>query len=106
VADMFRVDPQRLTAVREAYDKALDELITQLNALGQVGHIETPWLGDDVSDKVKAHYNSTVMGPDRGAYQAMQTYRDELKAVRDQVAEMERAYLAGESTAADVMPRT
>jgi hypothetical protein len=104
---MFRVNPQRLTAVREAYDNALNELSQQLGELGQVGHIKTPWLGDDVSDKVKAHYNSTVMGSDRsGAYQAMQTYRDELKAVRDQVAEMERAYLAGESTAADVMPRT
>jgi hypothetical protein len=106
VADMFRVDPQRLTTVREAYDKAIDELGKQLDQLGRAGHVETPWLGDDVSDKVKAHYNSTVMGPDRGAYQAMLRYGIELQAVRDQVAEMERAYLAGESTAADVMPRT
>jgi hypothetical protein len=107
VADMFRVDPQRLTAVREAYDKALNELNQQLNQLEQAGHIDGRWLGDDVSDKVKAHYNSTVMGPDNGgAYQAMRKYEIELGAVRDQVAEMERAYLAGESTAADVMPRT
>ena len=106
MADMFRVDPQRLTTVREAYDKAIDELGKQLDQLGKAGHIDGRWLGDDVSDKVKAHYNSTVMGPDNGgAYQAMRRYEIELGAVRDQVAEMERAYLAGESTATGVMPR-
>jgi hypothetical protein len=102
MADMFRVDPTRLTAVREAYDKALDELRPQLEELSQVGHVDAPWLGDDVSEAVRVHYNTTVMGPDAGgAYQAMRKYEAELRAVRDQFAEMERAYLAGESTNVD-----
>jgi hypothetical protein len=101
VADMFRVEPQRLTAVRDAYDKALDELRKQLDDLRKVGFVMNPWLGDDVSREVKDLYNSAVMESPLGAYQAMRTYEKELAAVRDQFAEMERAYLAGESTNVD-----
>jgi hypothetical protein len=98
---MFRVDPSRLTAVREAYEKALDELSAQLDQLAKAGHVNAPWLGDDVSEAVRVHYNVTVMESPLGAYQAMRTYEKELAAVRDQFAEMERAYLAGESTNVD-----
>jgi hypothetical protein len=101
VSDLLRVDPGRLTAVRDAYDKALNELVLQLDELGDVGHVHTPWLGDDVSNEVKDHYNSTVMGSKLGAYQAMRQYEAELKAVRDQFAEMEQAYLAAETANAD-----
>jgi hypothetical protein len=101
VADMFQVDPQRLTAVREAYDKALDELGPQLDNLRYAGFVQNPWMGDDVSEAVRVHYNGTVMESPLGAYQAMRTYEKELAAVRDQFAEMERAYLAGESTNVD-----
>jgi hypothetical protein len=101
VADMFRVEPQRLTAVREAYDKALNELGQQLDGLLDAGFVRTPWLGDDVSEAVRVHYNGAVMESPLGAYQAMRKYEIELKAVRDQFAEMERAYLAGESTNVD-----
>jgi hypothetical protein len=105
VSDIVRVDPHRLTAVREAYEKALDELTLQLDELGDVGHIQTPWLGDDVSNEVKDRYNATVMGSPLGAYQAMRQYEAELKAVRDQFAAMERAYLAAESANVDRAPR-
>ncbi len=101
MADMFRVDPARLTVVREAYEKALDELSAQLDQLGKTGHVNAPWLGDDVSEAVRVHYNGAVMESPLGAYQAMRKYEAELRAVRDQFAEMERAYLAGESTNVD-----
>jgi uncharacterized protein YukE len=97
MSDMLRVDPHRLTAVRESYDKAIDELVLQLDELGEAGHIEIPWLGDSVSNEVVAHYNSMVMGSDLGTYQAMRKYEIELKAIRDQFAQMEQAYLATEN---------
>jgi hypothetical protein len=106
MSDVLRVNPDRLTAVREAYDKALNELGIQLNDLGQAGHIDTPWLGDTASEAVRVHYNNTVMAQDKpGAYRAMRLYEDELKAIRDHVAEMERAYLAGERAVEERTPR-
>jgi hypothetical protein len=105
VSDMLRVDPQRLTAVREAYEKALDELRPQLDHLRYSGFIKIPWLGDGVSEDVRIQYNAKVMESDRGAYQAMRTYEIELKAARDQFAAMEQAYLAAESANADLAPR-
>ncbi|TQM43216.1 hypothetical protein [Pseudonocardia cypriaca] len=95
--DMLRVDPHRLTAAREAYDKALDELEPQLDHLLNAGFIRTPWLGDNVSNEVVARYNSMVMKSDLGTYQAMRRYGIELKAIRDQFAQMEQAYLAAEA---------
>jgi hypothetical protein len=105
VSDMLRVDPQRLTAVREAYDMALDVLRPQLDYLLEAGYIRNPWLRDDVSEAVRVHYNGTVMESPLGAYQAMRKYEDKLKAIRDEFAAMEQAYLAAESTNVDVMPR-
>jgi hypothetical protein len=104
VSEVLRVDPRRLTAVREAYSQALDELRPTLDSLGNVGHINTPWLGDQVSEFVKAEYNAKVMG-DRGAYAAMRQYEIELTAIHDHIAEMEKAYLAGESAVAERTPR-
>jgi hypothetical protein len=108
------VDPQRLTAVRTAYDQALNELGRQLADLFRFGFIRTPWLGDDVSEAVVAHYNNKVMSAaldnnavassGLGAYQAMRRYETELKAIRDQFAQMEQAYLAAESANAE-LPR-
>jgi hypothetical protein len=101
VSDVMRVDPHRLTAVREAYDKALDELRPQLDSLLDAGFIRAPWLGDSVSEDVRVHYNATVMESKLGTYEAMRRYEAELKAIRDQFAEMEQAYLAAESANAD-----
>jgi hypothetical protein len=101
VPDMLRVDPHRLTALREAFDKALNELGSQLTVLAEAGHIRTPWLGDDVSEEVRIEYNAKVMESKLGAYQAMRTYEIELKAARDQFAAMEQAYLAAESVNAN-----
>jgi deferrochelatase/peroxidase EfeB len=97
MSDVLRVDPRRLTAAREAYDKALDELRPQLDHLRYAGLIQTPWFGDRVSNEVKDQYNRTVMESDVGTYQAMRRYEIELKAIRDQFAQMEQAYLATES---------
>jgi hypothetical protein len=97
VPDALRVDPHRITAVREAYDKALDELEPQLDHLLNAGFIRTPWLGDNVSNEVVAHYNSKVMESDLGAYHAMRRYGIELKAIRDQFAQIEQSYAAIEA---------
>jgi hypothetical protein len=105
VSDMLRVDPHRLTAVREAYDKALNELGPQLDSLLDAGFIRTPWLGDDVSDEVVAHYNNTVMNSDLGAYRAMRKYEEELKAIRDRFAQMEQSYPAVESSNTNLQRR-
>jgi uncharacterized protein YukE len=96
VSDELRVDPDRLTAVRKAYDNALNELSDQLDHLRYAGLIQVPWLGDSVSNEVKDRYNETVMTSDRGTYQAMRRYEGELKAIRDQFAQMEQAYIAAE----------
>ena len=96
MSDVLRVDPQRLTAVREAYDKALNELSDQLDHLRYAGLIQVPWLGDRVSNEVKDHYNRKVMESDVGTYQAMRRYEEELKAIRDRFAEAEQTYPAVE----------
>jgi hypothetical protein len=105
VSNLLRVDPQRLTAVREAYDKALSELRPQLDDLAEAGHIKTPWLGDSVSNEVKDTYNRVVMASKSGTYQAMVRYEIELTAIRDHIADMEKAYLAGDSAIAERTPR-
>jgi hypothetical protein len=97
VSDVLRVDAERLTAVREAYDKALNELSDQLDYLRYAGLIQVPWLGDNVSNEVKDHYNKRVMASDVGTYQAMRRYETELKAIRDQFAQIEQSYPAVES---------
>jgi uncharacterized protein YukE len=97
VPDTLLVDPQRLTAVREAYDQALNELGKQLDDLRRVGFVERPWLGDGVSEEVRVQYNGTVMESPLGSYQAMRKYEIELKAIRDQFAQIEQSYPAVES---------
>jgi hypothetical protein len=101
VPDVLQVDPLRLTAVREAYDKALNELGKQLDDLRRVGFVGRPWLGDGVSEDVRGQYNGIVMESPLGAYQAMRKYEAELAAIRDNVAEMEKSYLAAESANPD-----
>jgi hypothetical protein len=97
VSEVLRVNPQRLTAVRTAYDQALNELGKQLADLFRFGFVRAPWLGDDVSKEVVAHYNNAVMSSDLGTYQAMRRYEAELKAIRDQFAQIEQSYPAVES---------
>lgn len=95
--NMLRVDPQRLAAAREAYDKALDELRPQLDHLRYAGLIQISWLGDKVSTEVKDHYNHTVMGSEVGTYHAMLRYEIELRAIRNQFEQIEQSYPAVES---------
>lgn len=88
----LRLSPQALPAMRAAYDRALEELGPELRRLGEVGHMQGPWLGDPVSAQTYEFYNARVMGAPDGPYAALLAYEQELVRVRDRIADMEADY--------------
>jgi hypothetical protein len=60
--------------------------------LGRSGYLPAPWLGDEVSIDVAAHYTHRAMEAPDSSYQALQQYRAELARVHDTLQRMEDHY--------------
>ena len=78
--------------LRTALAKALADLGPSIITLRQNGSLTEPWLGDEVSAEVAAHYTRRAMDDPDSSYQALVAYRDELARVHDTLQRMEDEY--------------
>jgi hypothetical protein len=90
--DVLRLQPQMIPAVRATIRSAIDQLNDAILGLGRRGFLPQPWLGDETSDAVAAHYTNRAMsGPD-SSFNALTLYRAELTRVHDTLQQMEDHY--------------
>ena len=78
--------------LRAEFDTALVELAQALVDLGRRGYLRQPWLGDETSGEVAAHYTRRAMEAPDSSYPSLQQYRAELSRVRDTLQRMEDQY--------------
>ena len=100
-ADVLRVQPHMVPTLRATFSSAVEQVEDVLANLGRGGYLPSPWLGDDVSSSVAAHYTRRAMDDPDSSYQALHQYRDELRRVHDTLQEMETAYLRTEAHTTD-----
>jgi hypothetical protein len=101
----MHVQPDTLPSVRAAFDDALTELGVHLARLTRAGFILEPWLGDQVSDETRAHYNTRVMEAPDGPLAALLAYQAELTRIHDTLQVMENQYLRAEGEIAGGLGR-
>ena len=97
--EILRIEPDMIPSVRAAFADALDQLEVALVELGRAGYLPSPWLGDEISSEVAAHYTRRAMEAPDSSYQALQQYRAELARVHDTLQRMEDQYLRTEEAA-------
>jgi hypothetical protein len=105
--DVLRLQPQMIPAVRARFASALEQLQSAVFELNQQGYLPSPWLGDEASIEVAAHYTSRAMDGPESSFQALMMYRDELTRIHDTLEQMERYYRRDEAQkAADLRRMT
>ena len=90
--DVLRLQPQMLPAVRTEFRAAIEQVNAALIDLRRNGPLPAPWLGDEVSGEVAAHYTARALGAPDSSYAALVAYRDELTRVHDTLQRMEDDY--------------
>ena len=90
--DVLRLQPHMIPAVRTAFASAVAELNAALLKLRQEGNLVQPWLGDEISADVAAHYTKRAMDDPDSSYQSLQQYRAELTRIHDTLQQMEDDY--------------
>ena len=101
----LHLQPHALPSVRAAFDEALNDLGVQLAQLTRAGLIPEAWMGDPISEQVRAFYNTTVMESEAGSLAALLAYQTELTRVRNSLQAMEAQYLGNEDQVAADMRR-
>lgn len=91
--------------LRNAFAEALAQLNDALTGLRREGNLSTPWLGDEVSNEVAAHYTSRAMDGPGSSYESLVAYRDELGRIHDTLQQMEDDYRRTEGDNAAVWGR-
>jgi hypothetical protein len=71
-----------------------------LAELKRRAYLPGPWLGDETSAEVAAHYTRRAMDDPDSSYHALISYRDELTRIHDTLLRMEDAYRRGEDAEA------
>ncbi len=98
--DILRYEAGALAALRGEFRSAIDQVSKALADVYRRGYLPGPWLGDEISAEVAAHYTRRAMdGPD-SSYHALLSYRDELTRIHDTLQRMEEAYRRGEDAEA------
>jgi hypothetical protein len=90
--DVMRLQPHMIPALRAEIHKALEQLHVAVFGLNQRGYLPNPWLGDEVSREVAAHYTLRAMNGPESSYQSLVAYRDEVARVHDTLQRMEDDY--------------
>ncbi len=96
----LRVWSDALSALRAEFVTAVNQINTALLGLNQRGYLGAPWLGDETSAEVAAHYTRRAMDDPDSSYHALVSYRDELTRIHDTLLRMEDAYRRGEDAEA------
>ena len=103
--DVLRLQPHMIPALRAAFASAVADLTSALLRLRQEGNLPQPWLGDEVSAEVAAHYTKRAMDDPDSSYQSLQLYRAELTRIHDTLQQMEDDYRRTEGDNAAVWGR-
>jgi len=99
--DVLRLQPHMIPALRAAIGTAVDQVNKSIVKLNRLGYIPEPWLGDEASGEVAAHYTLRAMdGPD-SSHNALVAYHAELRRIHDTLHQMEADYLRTEGRTAD-----
>jgi len=94
--DVLRLQPEMIPRVRTAIRLAIDQLNDAILGLGRRGFLPQPWLGDETSDAVAAHYTTRAMNGPGSSFGALTSYRDELSRIHDTLQQMEENYRRNE----------
>ena len=94
-----------IASLRAEFRAALEQLQVALLGLNQRGYLSSPWLGDEVSAEVAAHYTEWAIEGPGSSYKALLSYRDELARVHDTLQRMEAEYLQADDRAAASLQR-
>ncbi len=98
--DVLRLGPEVLLALRVEFRIAVDQVSIALAELKRRAYLPGPWLGDETSAEVAAHYTRRAMDDPDSSYHALISYRDELTRIHDTLLRMEDAYRRGEDAEA------
>ncbi len=90
--EVLRLQPHMIPALRAEFRAAVDQISTALTALKREAYLPAPWLGDEVSDEVAAHYTARALDGPESSYRSLLAYRDELTRVHDTLQRMEDEY--------------
>ena len=104
--DVLRLQAHMIPSIRASFSAALDDLDAALGQLRRNGLLAQPWLGDETSSEVAAHYTRRAMEAPDSSYRSLQQYRAELGRVHDTLQRMEDHYLGTDQVAADQYRRT
>ncbi len=99
--EILHVEPGMLPGLRAAFAAAVDQVDVALLSLSRSGYLRGPWLGDEASSEVAAHYTRRAMEAPDSSYQSLQQYRAELSRVHDILQRMEDQYRSIERDTAD-----
>ena len=99
--DSLRLQPHMIPALRTSFRAAVDQLATAIGELRRGGNLSAPWLGDETSNEVAAHYTLRAMNAPDSSYQSLVAYHSELKRIHDTLHQMEADYLRNENQTAD-----
>ena len=102
---VLHLQPDMLPVVRASFLAAFQQLHDSLSALYRGGYLAGPWLGDETSNEVAAHYTRRAMDAPGSSYQALVAYRDELARVHDTLQRMEDQYRRTEGDNAAIWGR-
>ena len=104
--EILRVQPHMIPGTaRRLRDRDRPARRRALN-LRRSGYLPQPWLGDETSSEVAAHYTRRAMEAPDSSYRSLQQYRAELSHVHDTLQRMEEQYLGADQGAADRYRRT
>jgi hypothetical protein len=98
---VLHLQPDMIPMLRASFAAALDQLDEALGQLRRSGMLAHPWLGDEASSEVAAHYTRRAMEAPDSSYQSLQQYRAELNRVHDTLQRMEDQYRSTDRDTAD-----
>jgi hypothetical protein len=81
-----------IPALRAAFSEAVDEVHRSIVALNRNGYLPAPWLGDEVSNEVAAHYQLRALEGPNSSHKALVAYHAELRRIHDTLQQMEDHY--------------
>ena len=91
-AGLLHVQPEAIPAVRAAFEEGVAQVRSHLVLLQDEALIRQPWLGDDTSAAVVAHYDQRVIQDGEGPLAAMRQYEQELIRILDSLKAIESSY--------------
>jgi hypothetical protein len=89
---VLRLQPHMIPTLRATLGTALDRIGEALGRLRRGGVLSEPWLGDEASNDVAAHYTRRAMDEPTSSYQSLVAYRNELTRVHETLQQMEDHY--------------